>query len=174
MGFSKTAEYALRAMVHLARAPGAVTAEALSGTTQVPGPYLSKILRQLTRAGLVHAVRGKNGGCRLSPAGREATVYVVVQAVDPLCRVRSCPLGIPDHDGRLCPLHAAIDAAFAQLETSFKSSRVVDLVECEMPKEGWLTPAESGAGKVLTAQDGRSANVSPGPSVSSLGSCSCS
>ncbi len=140
MGFSKTAEYALRAMVHLARRPGAVTAEALSVTTRVPGPYLAKILRQLTRAGLVSAVRGKNGGCRLSPAGLEATVYAVVQAVDPVCRIHACPLGVPEHDGKLCPLHAAMDASFSLLEASFKSARMVDLIDCDMPANGWLTP----------------------------------
>lgn len=138
MGFSKTAEYALRAMVQMARTPTAVTAEALSVTTHVPGPYLSKILRQLTKAGLVRAVRGKNGGCQLSPEGRSATVYAVVQAVDPLCRIHACPCGNPDHREKLCPLHTVMDEAFSKLEESFKSVRLADLVDKEMPTCGWL------------------------------------
>ncbi len=140
MAFSKTAEYALRAMVYLARSGEAVSADTLAAGTQVPRPYLSKILLQLTAAGLVSALRGKRGGCLLTPAGREATVYSVVQAVDPLCRIRACPLGLPEHADQLCPLHAALDESFATLEASFKEARVVELATRSMPVPGWLAP----------------------------------
>lgn len=142
MGFSKTAEYALRAMVEMARSGEAVTADDLAVRTQVPGAYLSKILRQLTRADFVHAVRGKNGGCRLSPHGEAATIYEVMQAVDPVSRIHACPLGLPEHREKLCPMHATIDAAFAELERTFRKARVCDLVDRSVSLESLLRRAE--------------------------------
>ena len=60
---SQTVEYALRAMVHLAReAPGARTTDQVARTTRVPRAYLSKVLQSLRRAGLVRSQRGIGGG----------------------------------------------------------------------------------------------------------------
>ncbi len=127
MAFSQTAEYALRAMVDLARHETVVSAEALSQRTQVPKPYLAKLLTQLSRAGLVSPVRGQNGGWRISPHGRDATIYDVLQAVDPLTRIRCCPLGLAEHRDHLCPLHAGVDAAFEAMEKSFRAMRLLDI-----------------------------------------------
>ena len=60
---SQTAEYALRAMSHLAR-PDAAAMRAidLARATQVPVHYLSKVLRRLVDAGLLHSQKGHGGG----------------------------------------------------------------------------------------------------------------
>src|SRR5688500_2558903 len=106
---SQTAEYALRAVVHLANnaqqngLPSQTLPE-IAGATLVPPGYLSKVLQQLTRAGIVTSQRGIGGGFKLSRAPVDISIYDVVQAVDSVARIRSCPLGIADHK-RLCPLH---------------------------------------------------------------------
>ena len=77
---SNTAEYALRAMVFLGQVePGkVVTGRDLSAASGVPAKYLSKILLDLNRAGMVTAVRGQGGGYRLSrPAGDIKLIEVV-------------------------------------------------------------------------------------------------
>jgi hypothetical protein len=63
---SRTAEYALRAIVWLSDHPEtSVTGQALAAATQVPPDYLAKVMQSLVRAGLVEAQRGKNGGFSL-------------------------------------------------------------------------------------------------------------
>ena len=57
------------------------------------------------------------------------TVYDVVIAVDEVVRIRECPIYLKEHAHNLCPLHAALDAAFANLEETFRSLRVLDLVD---------------------------------------------
>ena len=61
--FSRTVEYALRAVVHLAyEAPEARTTTQIAEATQVPRDYLSKILQGLSKKGIVQTQRGVGGG----------------------------------------------------------------------------------------------------------------
>lgn len=133
---SKTAEYALRAVVHLATPTEIAVSETVSQTlgqiaeaTQVPSGYLSKVMQQLARAGIVNSQRGIGGGFQLSRQPNEITVYDVVQPVDPIGRIPTCPLGLSNHQKALCPLHAALDAAAAELENSFRITTIAQLCE---------------------------------------------
>src|SRR5438045_8564292 len=94
--FSQTTEYALRAMVHLAaNTDQPQTNLQIARATRVPPPYLSKVMQNLTRAGLVHPQRGLPGGFTLSRPPDRLTIYDVVQAVDPIRRIDVWPLAPP-------------------------------------------------------------------------------
>lgn len=54
--------------------------------------HLSKVLQQLTKAGLVQAERGPKGGFALSPAGKKAKVRDFIAAIDGLPPARACML----------------------------------------------------------------------------------
>jgi Rrf2 family protein len=95
----------------------------------VPLDYLSKVLQLLGRAGLVSAVRGKGGGFSLSRAAERISLLEVVNAVEPLRRIRSCPLSLAEHAHELCPLHRKLDDAMRHVEQAFASTSVADLVE---------------------------------------------
>ena len=102
---SKTAEYALRAMVCLARAPGrAESADYLAEVTKVPRRYLHKVLQDLVRAEIVRSQPGPGGGYALQAAPAKVTILDVVNAVAPQERIHQCPLGLATHTS-LCPLH---------------------------------------------------------------------
>jgi Rrf2 family transcriptional regulator, nitric oxide-sensitive transcriptional repressor len=129
--FSQTAEYALRAMVTLAGQPdSAQTAQQIATASQVPADYLFKVLQALSRAGLVIAHRGKRGGYSLARPASETCILDVVNAVDPIRRIKTCPLGIEAHaDNKLCPLHRKLDEAFRSVEEAFAGSFLCDLTE---------------------------------------------
>lgn len=130
MAFTKTAEYALRAVAELARNTGVVNSDELSIRTQVPRPYLMKVLQEMQGAGLVESTRGKTGGWRLNGQKAEfMTMYDVMQAVDPIVRIHTCPLALPEHAEKLCPLHEALDAVFEKMERDFKAAKVMQLVD---------------------------------------------
>jgi len=127
--FSQTTEYALRAVTHLAgqEAVEAPTTAQISRATQIPSNYLAKVLRSLSRAGLVHSQRGPGGGHKLARNPAELTVLQVVNAVDPFTRIQSCPLRLEHHQD-LCPLHRRLDSAIAMVEEAFSTTTIAELV----------------------------------------------
>lgn len=126
---SQTVEYALRAAVFLAGHPGEpATTEEVAVRTKVPAAYLAKILQGLTRAGIVRSQRGVGGGVMLAKPPEELTILEVVNAVEPIQRIRTCPLGLSTHGTRLCPLHARVDAALAQVETAFGGTTLAEVI----------------------------------------------
>lgn len=127
---SQTAEYALRAAVHIASHPGErQTTRDIARAMDIPADYLAKVMQALVRAGVVTAMRGKAGGFQLARPGRETSVLDVVNAVEPLRRIQSCPLHLPQHGNHLCPLHSKLDQAAAMLEREFRNTCVADLAD---------------------------------------------
>ncbi len=126
---SPTAEYALRAMVAIAQSGGdAVVTPTIAEITKVPPGYLSKVLQTLRKAGLVDSKRGLGGGFTLAKPAENVTVLDVVNAVDPIKRIRRCPLGIDAHGTTLCPLHKRLDEATELVEQSFASTTIAELL----------------------------------------------
>lgn len=127
--FSKTVEYALRAVAHLAyEAPNARTTEQISEATRVKPAYLSKVLQALSRAGIVRSQRGVGGGIALARRPEGLTILEVVNAVDPLQRIKTCPLGLKTHGVRLCPLHRRMDDALATVEAAFAGTTLAEVL----------------------------------------------
>jgi Rrf2 family protein len=124
----KTAEYALRAVVWMARQPGeSVSADHLAEHTKVPRRYLHKVLQDLARAKLVRSQSGPGGGYSLSTSAKEISVLRVVNAVATLERIRKCPLGLSSHT-RLCPLHRELDKVYAATEKALSQVTIAQLV----------------------------------------------
>lgn len=127
--FSQTVEYALRAVVHLAfEAPAARTTAQIADATQVPRDYLAKILQGLAKKGIVATQRGVGGGVSLVKDPADVTILDVVNAVEPIGRYRSCPLGLKTHGVRLCPLHRRLDDAMAQVEEAFRRTTLAEVL----------------------------------------------
>lgn len=146
---SQSVEYALRAATYLAARPGrAATTEQVAGRTGVPAAYLAKILQSLAKAGLVRSQRGVGGGVSLARDPSDVTLLDVVNAIEPVKRVRSCPL---DNSPWLCPLHRRLDAALEGVEQAFADATLADLV-AEQPGGVPLCGAEADGGRVSEPQ----------------------
>jgi Rrf2 family transcriptional regulator, nitric oxide-sensitive transcriptional repressor len=128
MIITQSAEYGLRASVVLARSEGsAMTAPQLAEVAKIPVHYLSKILQELRRAGIVSSQRGTGGGFVLAKPAAEITVLQVVNALDPIERIRTCPLKLEAHGTKLCALHRKLDDAIATVEKAFGGSTLAEL-----------------------------------------------
>lgn len=126
---SQAVEYSLRAMVLLTQNVNSpLTTQAIAERGQIPAPYLSKLLQGLTRAGLVTAQRGVGGGYLLSRSPDTVTLAEIMNAIEPLQRIRACPLGIAGHV-TLCPLHRRLDEALAMVERTFQETTLNDLCQ---------------------------------------------
>ncbi len=127
--FSQTAEYALRAVVSLAQKhPEALTTRQIADLTRVPAGYLSKVLQALGRADVLQSQRGLGGGWSLAIKPNKLTILRVINAVDPLQRIDTCPLGLKSHGTRLCPLHRKLDDALASIERAFGDTTIDELL----------------------------------------------
>jgi Rrf2 family transcriptional regulator, nitric oxide-sensitive transcriptional repressor len=128
--FSQTNEYALRVILYLALFPEKPSKNAdIAKVTQVPPGYLYKVLQTLDKAGLVHGQRGMHGGFTLARSPDQISVLDVISAVDPLPRVRICPLHIEGHALHLCALHKRVDQAFSRVEDAFAKTTVTELLQ---------------------------------------------
>lgn len=125
---SQTTEYALRAVAYLAEAGRAQNLHQIAEKTQVPEAYLAKVLRSLAAAGVLHSQRGVKGGYELAQAPAALSLLEVVNAVDPIQRIFSCPLGLEAHRHALCPLHERVDKALAAFEEEFRRTTLADLL----------------------------------------------
>ncbi len=133
---SQTSEYALRAVVFLADQEGnSLTTPEIAEATRVPVGYLAKVLGQLAKAGLVRSQRGLHGGFSTAHTADQITVLDVINAVDPIQRITTCPLGLKAHGKRLCPLHKKLDTAMASIETAFANSTIADLLADPSPSK---------------------------------------
>ena len=125
---SLTAQYALRAVVYLAKNEnGFISRSEIAEATLVPHDYLLKVLNELDAAGIVESRRGPGGGYRLTRSPDQITTLDVVLSVDTIPRITQCPLGISDHEV-LCPLHKMMDDASRLVEESFEKVTISDLI----------------------------------------------
>ncbi len=132
--FSQTVEYALRAAVHLAnKAPSAQTTAQIGEATKVPLAYLSKVLQGLREKGIVNLQRGLGGGVTLARQPAELTILDIVNAVEPIQRIKTCPLDLKSHGTRLCALHSRMDASLKNMEEAFASTTLAELLADSNP-----------------------------------------
>ena len=129
---SRTSEYALRAVIWLIQEPTrSQTTREIAKGTRTPPDYISKVLQLLAKAGLVRGQRGLGGGIQFAGDPAKVTVLEVINAVDPLERIHSCPLGLKAHGTNLCPLHCGMNDAVAQMEAAFAGTKLVDLLNTD-------------------------------------------
>ncbi len=126
---SQTIDYALRAMVVIATKKSECWRHGdIAKLTKAPPDYLSKVLQLLARAKLVRSQRGAHGGFSLLKDPSEISLLEVVNAVEPIKRIRKCPLGLKSHGTRLCPLHKKLDKSLEETEKAFASTTLGDLL----------------------------------------------
>jgi Rrf2 family transcriptional regulator, nitric oxide-sensitive transcriptional repressor len=143
--FSSTAEYALRAVVYLAtNRSGLWSSRAIAEGTKVPPQYISKVLNDLVTADLVTSRRGPHGGFALARDPERIAVLDVVNAVDPIRRIETCPLGIPTHGRNLCRLHRKLDDTIALVEEALRSASITEMTEPSRAGSKCLFPTIGG------------------------------
>jgi Rrf2 family nitric oxide-sensitive transcriptional repressor len=81
----KQTQYAMVALLHLGKiAPNTrVSTRELSERYAIPEPHLGKVLQKLSRAGLLQAEKGSQGGYELGQELSQLTLGDVMRAVDP-------------------------------------------------------------------------------------------
>jgi Rrf2 family protein len=105
--FTRTTEYALRVMTHLARAPReAHSSFVLHRELRIPKKYLQRLLTTLGKRGLIRSLRGRNGGYVLATEPRTIALADVIEAVEGFDRQPQCLFGFAACTlNRPCAMH---------------------------------------------------------------------
>ena len=133
MQLTSFTDYGLRALIFMAALPqGKMTnITEVTETYGVSRNHMVKIINQLSRAGYVSAVRGKNGGIRLGKPASEIVIGQVVRDMEPLqlvnCHSDFC------HITPACRLKQALHDAVQSFLAVLDSYTLADLVEDNHP-----------------------------------------
>lgn len=92
MRLSRKSDYALRAVRHIASLPkgklGSINS--VSEAEQIPREFLAKILKDLTRGGILVSYQGVTGGYRLAKTAKEVSFLDVIEAIDGPVHLNLC------------------------------------------------------------------------------------
>ncbi|MCC7131636.1 MAG: Rrf2 family transcriptional regulator [Gemmatimonadales bacterium] len=108
MLLSRTAEYAVQALIYLATRPddGLTGAREVASYLGTPAPYLSNILKKLVQHRLLVSTRGRGGGFRVVATARRLSVLHIVELIDGPHAFEGCVLGLKRcADATACPVH---------------------------------------------------------------------
>lgn len=136
---SQTAEYALRAVLHLAEhsADEVVGAAEIANRLDVPERYLARVLNALARSGVMTSSRGPQGGFRLAIHPSELRLATVVAPFDavadpPQCLLRDQRCGV----GEPCIAHDRWHDIAGNVRLFFQQTTVADLIGQNDPEAG--------------------------------------
>ncbi len=134
MIYSKTSEYAIRALTYFASHPekARVTVTEVSRSLRLPEAYVGKVFRCLARSRILRSWKGPHGGFSLLVPVRELSLVRVVSAVDEpkSSPFSNCVMGLDRCDDRNpCPLHPVWSEAKSDLLAALTRSTVADIAD---------------------------------------------
>jgi Rrf2 family protein len=134
MQITRQADYAIRAVLHLARAGNndRAATSAIAKEQKIPPSFLAKIISQLSIAGLLHTSRGARGGVTLAREPRDISLLDVVEAIDGPIQLNECV----GNDGacnfdKNCPIKPVWCDAQEELVRRLKSTSFADMLARE-------------------------------------------
>jgi Rrf2 family iron-sulfur cluster assembly transcriptional regulator len=131
MIYSNACEYAIRALTYLAQHPGQFClAKEISQSEKIPHYFLSKILQDLARAGLLKSVKGPGGGFQLAKPAAKFTLYEIKKAVDGVADLDECAVGLSRcNDAMPCPLHETFKPLREQMRTYLQTTTLAAMAD---------------------------------------------
>lgn len=129
---SSTADYALRALLLLARQEDGrlLRADDVAEAIGAPRNYLAKTLHELAKAGLVRGMRGPTGGYALAVPAHAITLARVADLFDDSRPNPRCLLGsAPCNPARPCAAHARWTAIVAARRAPLADTTIADLLD---------------------------------------------
>lgn len=107
--FSKTCEYAIRAMIFIAQQSkkgNKVGIKEIVKGIECPEYFIAKILQNLSRKSLVLSTKGPNGGFYMDEKTMSNSLADIVQAIDGDKIFYGCGLGLKQcSEAKPCPIH---------------------------------------------------------------------
>ena len=130
--FSKSTEYALRAVIYIAREStkdNKLGIAEISESIDSPRSFTAKILQLLTADNkIISSVRGPNGGFYISEKAKKLPVRSILKAMGEDEILGQCVLGLKKcSDVKPCPMHMQYKVIKEQLINLFENKTIGDI-----------------------------------------------
>ncbi|MEO7308920.1 MAG: Rrf2 family transcriptional regulator [Chitinophagaceae bacterium] len=107
--FSKSCEYAIKAMIFIAQKTNEQTrvgVKEIANNTDTPEHFTAKILQELSKKKLVQSMKGPNGGFFMTKKNLGSSIADIVKAIDGDGIYKDCVLGLKAcSEKNPCPVH---------------------------------------------------------------------
>lgn len=129
---SNSSKYAIKAVLYLALNSNEkvkINAKNLSEPINVPQAYISKLLQDLVREGVISSVRGVKGGFYLTEENLSNPIMNIIKVIDGEEKLTSCMLSLErcDNDNP-CPLHSILNQSRNAILDSLNNKTIADLM----------------------------------------------
>lgn len=108
MIYTKTGEYAIRAILFLARQSedALVMSSEVAKKEDIPSHYLAKILQRMAKYGYVDSYKGRGGGFKITKLALDSSILEIVERIEGPVITLKCVTGLKEcSDEHPCPLH---------------------------------------------------------------------
>src|ERR1700756_5089253 len=151
MIYSRSAEYAIRAFVHLAQVNEGKYAmvKNIAEQEDIPAHFLAKILQQLARKGLLRSSKGPTGGFALRVDPSEIRLLGIVEGLDGLGPYQQGARGLLGGSGEMpCSMHDSWINLRSRIMDYLGRNTIADLAKAlEMKKKSLAATKKSKARK---------------------------
>jgi len=139
---SLTSQYAIKAVMHIARSQGWCTADEIAAAAMTPRGYISKVLKTLVETRILLSQRGLNGGFHLNGDAHALTAFDVVCAIDSI----DC-FGVCSHTGNIGSIYeSSTDRLFTDIKSDvvlrLQRTAISDLIDFRVGPEFGARTAE--------------------------------
>jgi Rrf2 family protein len=109
---SNASKYAINAVLFLAldtHKGRKIGAKEIAENTNIPVPFLAKLLQELARKGVISSSKGPKGGFYLTEENKSQKLVVVIDEIDGLLKLEECVLGLHEcNSHKPCPIHEMV------------------------------------------------------------------
>lgn len=131
--FSKTCEYALRALIYITQKTkegGRISIKDIANGIDSPEYFIAKILQDLSRKGFVQSAKGPTGGFYLDEASLNRSLAEIVKEMDGDKMFVGCASGLKEcSESHPCPVHNEFKHIRNNLEKMLNDMKIGDFVE---------------------------------------------
>ena len=133
----RNTDYALRAMVHLARhwQDGPVSTSEIAESEEIYYQLACKLMQRLQKAGLVASTMGAKGGFTLSRQPAKISLAQVIEAVQGKIHLNRCLIGgykCPREAE--CPVYKKLTSLQSQIDSYFAKINLAELIKTRPKK----------------------------------------
>lgn len=148
---SRMTDYGVVLLCYMAqRSDARSTAPELAERTGLPAPTVSKILKALTKADILSATRGAQGGYAIARAPESVTVAQIIAALDGPVALTACVDGSDDNCAveQVCPMAGSWNRINKAVKSALSDVTLAELVDdcCsfpDAPPDRALEPSQS-------------------------------
>lgn len=131
--FSKTCEYAIRAMIFIAQKSkdgGKVSIKEIANGIDSPEHFIAKILQELGKKRLLQSVKGPNGGFYMDDKSLQCSLADIVKVVDGDKLFTGCGLGLKKcSETHPCPIHHEFKSVRKSIQIMLENAKLGEFTE---------------------------------------------